>query len=74
MPYLRLLRHAVDCSLGKGRRGLNMADGVHLSGKGKWNRTCFSRPIFYCIARVTLGLLKRFFIYLVSGLLAFELI
>ena len=51
-----------------------MADGVHLSGKGKWNRTCFSKPIFYCIARVTLGLLKRFFIYLVSGLLAFELI
>ena len=74
MPYLRLLRQAVDSSLGKGRRGLSTADGVHLRGKGKWNRTCFSRPIFYCVARVTLGLLKSLFFYLVSGLLAFELI
>ncbi|KAK8499203.1 hypothetical protein V6N12_076053 [Hibiscus sabdariffa] len=28
---------------GKGRRGLSTADAVHLSGKGKRDRTCFSR-------------------------------
>ena len=32
-------------SLGKGRRGLSTADAVHLSGKGKGDRTCFSRPV-----------------------------
>ena len=31
--------------LGKGRRGLSTADAVHLSGKGKRDRTSFARPV-----------------------------